>query len=194
MIYASASGRAGRKPVTVLGYKSDDEAKKKISGMLKLAAGSFEKAFRKDGVIVPAVLAKTLGVSAGDTINIRYDRKFEKTPKEAYGRVSAVCSAAGYPGDNVILMNDSGFYDLYYEDMPRPFGSKTDKQGAGDKLNAGGSGPKERGMPAAPGPEVKPYSFPLDSAWAGLAAPEWILLKRTYNTDDYRKKYQVTTL
>ncbi|MCX5784980.1 MAG: FtsX-like permease family protein [Elusimicrobia bacterium] len=190
VIYASVSGRSGRKPVAVFGYKSDDEAKKKISGMLKLSAGSFEKAFKKDGVIVPAGLARTLGVSAGDAINIRYDRKFEKTPKEASYNISAVCSAGGYPGENVILMNDSGFYDLYYEDMPRPFGRETDNQGAGHKLNAGGSGPKERGMPAAPGPEVKPYSFPLDSAWSGLVAPEWILLKRTYNTDEYRKKYQ----
>jgi len=160
VIYASAAGRAGRNPVMLLGYKSDNEAKKKISGILKLTAGSFEKAFKKDGVIVPSGLARTLGVSAGDAINIRYDRKFEKTPKEASYHISAVCSATGYPDENVILMNDSGFYDLYYEDLP-----------------------------AGPGPEVKPYSA-ARGAWDGLVAPEWILLKRTFNTEEYKRKYQ----
>ena len=159
IIYASASGRAAARPVVLLGYKSDDESKNKIRELLKLTGGSFETAFKKDGVIVPAGLARDLGVSAGDAVNIRYDRKFEKTPKEAAYRVSAVCAPGGYAGENVILMNDSGFYDLFYEELP-----------------------------AAPGPGVKPYSAAGD--WAALAAPEWILLKRTFNTEEYKKKYQ----
>jgi len=161
VIYASAAGGAGRRPVVVLGYKSDDESKKKIAGSLKLVSGSFEKAFKKDGVIVPAGLARALGVSAGSAIGIRYARKFEKEPKEAFCHVSAVCAGSGYPGENVILMNDSGFYDLYYEDLP-----------------------------AGPGRGVKPYSPGENGAWSGLLAPEWVLLKRTFNTEEYRKKYQ----
>jgi len=161
VIYASVSGRSGRRPAVLLGFKSADEPKKKISGILKLTAGSFEKAFKNDGLIIPAGLARELGVSAGDTVTIRYDRKFEKTPKEVPYHVSAVCARAGSPGDDVILMNDSGFYDLYYQDMP-----------------------------AAPGPGVKPYAAEAGSAWGGLVSPEWILLKRTFNTDDYKKKYQ----
>ena len=143
----------------MLGYRSDDVSKKKISGLLRLASGSFEKAFKKDVLILPAPLARALGVSAGDRISIRYERKFEKTPKEGSYTVSAVCAQAGSPGDDVVLMNDSGFYDLYYEDMP-----------------------------AAPGSGVKLYT--PDGDWGGLAAPEWVLLKRTYNTDEYKKKYQ----
>jgi ABC-type lipoprotein release transport system permease subunit len=160
VIYASAAGRSGPRPVILLGYRSGDESKKKIAGLLKLTAGSFEKAFKKDGLIVPAGLARTLGVSAGDAINIRYDRKFEKAPKEASRRVSAVAAPAGYPGENVILLNDSGFYDLFYEDMP-----------------------------AGPRPGARLYSAP-GGAWNGLLAPEWVLLKRTFNTDEYKKKYQ----
>lgn len=158
-IYASAAGRAGRRPVVLLGFKSDEGSKKKISGFLNLSAGSFEKAFKKDGVIVPVPLARALGVSAGDTLTVRYDRKFEKTPREARLTVSAVCGSGDYPGQDVVLLNDSGFYDLYYEDQP-----------------------------AGPGPGARPYA--ADGPWAALAAPEWVLLKRTYNTDDYKKKYQ----
>jgi ABC-type lipoprotein release transport system permease subunit len=161
LIYASAAGRLGRKPVVALGYKSDDESREKIKGILKLTYGSFAKVFKKDGVVLPAGLARELGVSAGDAITISYERKFEKDPKEASVRVSAVCSPANYPGEDVILMNDSGFYDLYYEDLP-----------------------------AGPGPGVKPYSAQTSGPWSGLIAPEWILLKRTFSTEEYKKKYQ----
>ena len=159
VIYASAAGRAGRKPVVLLGFKSDDESKKKLSGLLKLSSGSFDKLFRKDGLIVPVPLARALGVNAGDKITVRYDRKFEKTQKEASLEISAVCGSGDYPGQDVVLMNDQGFYDLYYDDLP-----------------------------AGPGPGAKPYA--PDGNWSALAAPEWVLLKRTYNSDDYRKKYQ----
>ncbi|MDP2865240.1 MAG: FtsX-like permease family protein, partial [Elusimicrobiota bacterium] len=159
VIYASAAGRAGRRPVTLLGFKSDDESKRKISGLLKLSSGSFEKAFRKDGVIIPVPLARALGVNVGDKLTVSYDRKFEKTPREARLEVSAVCGSGDYPAQDVVLLNDSGFYDLYYDDLP-----------------------------AGPGPGAKLYE--PDGAWAALAAPEWILLKRTYNTDEYRLKYQ----
>ncbi len=161
IIYASASGRTASRPVVVLGFKSDDDSEKKITGLLKLASGSFEKAFGKDGVILPAGLARTLGVSAGDAINIRYARKFEGTPREAVLHISAVCGSGQYPGQNIILMKDSAFYDLYYQDLP-----------------------------AGPGPGIKSYSAAASGDWSALIAPEWILLRRTYNTDDYKKKYQ----
>ena len=161
VIYASAAGRSGRRPTVLLGFKSDEQSKKRIAGLLKLSSGSLEKAFRKDGVIVTAGLARALGVAAGGEISVRYDRKFESTPREAALRVSAVCAAGDYPGQDVILMNDSGFYDLYYADLP-----------------------------AGPGPGAEPYSAAAAGAWSGLVAPEWVLLKRTFNTEEYRKKYQ----
>ena len=161
VIYASAAGRSGRRPAILLGFKSDDQSKKQIAGLLKLSSGSFEKTFRKDGVIVPAGLARELGVTAGSEMTVRYDRKFEKTPREAVLHVSAVCAAGDYPGRDVILLSDSGFYDLYYFDLP-----------------------------AGPGPGAEAYSAAAAGAWSGLVAPEWVLLKRTFNTEDYTKKYQ----
>jgi ABC-type lipoprotein release transport system permease subunit len=157
-INASVHGLGGRRPVTVLGFRSDEDSRKKITGMLKLASGSLEKAFKKDGLILPAGLARNLGVTAGDRITLRYERKFEKSPKEAAYTVSAVCASGDYPGGAVVLMSDPAFYDLYYGDLPAAAGQAY----AGDKLGG----------------------------WSGLVSPEWVLLKRTYNTDDYKKKYQ----
>ncbi len=157
-IPASVAGRTGRRAVTLLGFRSDDSSKAKITGLLKLSSGSLEKAFKKDGVIVSVTLARELGIKAGDSLKLRYDRKFDKAPKEASYTVSAVC-AGDYPGYDSVLMNDSAFYDLYYEDMPA---------GAGKT----------------------PYPAEKLGAWKELASPEWVLLDRTYNTDDYKKKYQ----
>jgi ABC-type lipoprotein release transport system permease subunit len=154
VIYASAAG----KTAAVLGFKSDDASKEKIRGLVKLSAGTLEKAFKKSGVMLPAELARKLGVTAGSKVKFSYTRKFEAAPKEASLTVSAVC-ASGCPGPDMLLMNEAGFYDLYYEDMPAP-----------------------------PGPGVKPY-LP-EGSWKELASPEWILLRRTYTTDDYKKKYQ----
>jgi ABC-type antimicrobial peptide transport system permease subunit len=43
-------------------------------------------------------------------------------------------------------------------------------------------------MPAAPGSGIKPFT--PEGPWEELLSREWVLLKRTNNTDDYKKKYQ----
>lgn len=153
IIYA----RTWRGPVNVLGFKSDDSSRQKIEGLMKLSDGTFDKAFKKDGVILPISLARDLGLTAGGKLKLSYPRKFETSPKEITLNIAAVCSA-GCPGADVVLMNDAGFYDLYYEEMP-----------------------------AAQSPGISAY-VPTGQ-WAALVSPEWILLKRTNNTDDYKKKY-----
>lgn len=154
VIYAEAGAR--RRPVTVLGFRTDDASKEKLRSLAKLTAGGFDRTFRKEGVILPAPLARALGVSAGSRLKISYRRKFGSGPREAELTVSAVC-ASGCP-DGALLMNDAGFYDLYYEDLPA-------------------------------GPQGAAYAPP--AAWTALLAPEWILLDRTYTTDDYKTKYQL---
>ncbi|MDD2805111.1 MAG: FtsX-like permease family protein [Elusimicrobiales bacterium] len=160
VIYASVSGRTGRRQAEVLGFKTDDESKNKISGMMKLGSGTFTKLFQKDGVVLSAGFARAIGAGAGGKITLKYDRAFEKGPKEASYTVSAVCASGDCPRDNAVMMNGTAFYELYYGDLP-----------------------------AGPGPGVKPHAPPA-GAWAALAAPEWVLLKRTYTSDDYKAKYQ----
>lgn len=160
VIHASVSGRSGRRALAVLGFRTDDESKQKIAGMMKLASGSFEKLFRRDGVLLSAPVARTLGVRAGDRLTLKYDRKFDKEPKEASCTVSAVCASGDCPPDSAVMMNGTAFYELFYGDLP-----------------------------ALPGQGAKPYS-PPSGGWGALAAPEWVLLDRTYTSDDYKAKYQ----
>ena len=153
VIYAFAGAR--RLPAPVVGFRTDDASKEKIRALAKVSAGSLDRTFRKEGVMLAAPLARALGVTAGNRLKISYRRKFEKEPKRTELTISAVCGS-GCP-DGAVLMNDAGFYDLFYEDMPA-------------------------------GPSGGAYAPP--PGWAGLLAPEWILLDRTYTTDDYKTKYQ----
>jgi len=82
VIYGSIKHGGRHRDATVLGYKSDDESKTRLSGLLKFESGGLDKAMLKDGVIITLPLAKALGVSPGDTIAVSYKRKFEKTAAE----------------------------------------------------------------------------------------------------------------
>ncbi len=161
VIYASVKHGGKKAPAVIFGYKSDDESKKKLATLLKLKSGTLEAAMKKDGVILPAPLAAALGVTAGGTININYERKFEPGPAELNYDVSAVCETSAGLGGNAILVNDEKFYDAYYANLPKDY-----------KLYPAVSAPKE------------------GEAWYGLLSPEWILLKRTYNTDEAVEKYR----
>ncbi len=161
LAYISGIARRGARQtgVSALGYKSDDDSKEKVSKVLKLEKGSHEKAMSKDGVILPHSLAKALGVEPGDTFSFSYDQKFETGKAELTYTVSAICSDESAPGINTVLLNDEKFYDTYYPHLPK-------------------------------------NTVPLSSFIAGTKAPlyqylapEWILLKRTANTDDAKKKY-----
>jgi len=161
VIYASVKHGSKKVDATILGYRSDDDSKKKLAVMLKMKSGTLEAAMKKDGVILAGPLAASLGVSAGSTINVSYERKFEPGPAVLNYDVSAVCEASSGIGGNVILVNDEKFYDTYYENLPKDYKS----------------------YPAAFVPKE-------GDSWYGVVAPEWILLKRTLNTDDAIEKYR----
>lgn len=144
----------------ILGYKSDEGSKKKLSEVLKLESGSLVDAMSKNGVIVPEQIALALKARPGDTITASYEKKFEAGNAEVMYTISAVRAHADGLGDDVILINDEKFYDTYYPNLP--------KSTAGD-------------VPGLVPGKGEP--------WYPLLAPEWILLKRTANTDEAVKKY-----
>lgn len=157
-VEASAGSRRAR--TAVLGYRSAEDAKKKIKELVRLKSGNFDAAFRKDGVFVTGGLAKALGAAAGDTVDLVYRPRFGEKEKRAAYTIGAVC-AAGCPEGALLLLNDSEFYKLYYD-----------------------------GLPSAPPPDISAAVPAPGSAWRALVSPEWALLRRTANTDEYKKKYQ----
>jgi ABC-type lipoprotein release transport system permease subunit len=161
-IYASVKHGDRQKNATILGYKSDDESIKKFTDMLKLESGSLQTAaLSQDGIILSRPMARALNAAAGDTVRVSYARKFEAGNTELTYKVSAVIAQTGGLSDDVILLNDEKFYDTYYQNLPKS-----------TENDPSVSAPKR------------------DSPWYSILAPEWILLKRTANTDEALKKYR----
>ncbi|HRY29068.1 MAG TPA: FtsX-like permease family protein [Elusimicrobiota bacterium] len=160
-IQGTVSNKNKEQTVVVFGYKSDDDSKEKFSKKLKITDGTLENALKKNGVVLCRPLARALGAAAGDEISLRYDRKFEPEPARFACKVSAVCEPTEGLGENVVVMNDDKFYNVYYESLPK-----------NDDATPPAYLPKE------------------GDAWYALLSPEWILLKRTANTDEYTKKYK----
>lgn len=161
VIYGKVKAQNKQQSVAVFGSKSDESAKKKLTELLKLKSGTLEKALAKDGVIVSQPLAAGLNVKAGDEVTVEYGHKFDNESTALTYTISAIAERIEGLGDNFILVNEEKFYTPYYENLPKP-------------LNVY--------------PEVKPV--PKDAPIAEILAPEWILLNRTANTDEYKKKFR----
>ena len=160
VIYASVTKKAMAADAAIFGYNSSTGTKKELSGMLRLTSGEMDAAMKKDGVLVSAPLAKQLGISPGDAVFARYARKFEAVDAELKYIVSAVFAPSEGLPENSILVNDDRFYDDYNQFLPKQVFSNSIKA------------PKE------------------GERWHKLLSTEWVLLNRTYTTDDYVKKYR----
>ncbi|MFH1260203.1 MAG: FtsX-like permease family protein [Elusimicrobiota bacterium] len=159
-IHSSVKHKNKQREAAIFGYKSDETSRQKLAGILQLTAGTREKAFAKNGVIVYQPLAKALNILPGDTIVARYENKFEGKKTEISLTVSALCLPINGSGENVILLNEEKLYDTYYPNLPKDY----------------------RSYPSAFVPGENSRLYPL-------LAPEWVLLERTTNTDEYKKKY-----
>jgi ABC-type lipoprotein release transport system permease subunit len=161
IIFAAVKNNNLQDEATILGFKSDDESKDKIAKLLKLKEGTFENALRKDGVIVPESLKRSLKLSIGSPFTISYKNKLEDITTTVTYKVSAVYETTPDLAGNVILINEERFYDTYYDNLPEPY-----------------SNYKHVFVPQKGNP------------WNELAAPEFILLPRTKNSDELRDKYR----
>lgn len=142
----------------VFGYNSSSTTKLELENALQTVSGSKEEALKKDGVIVPGPLARTLNILAGSRITLRFPRKFEGSDAEINYTVSAVIVPLKGLPENSILLNDDLFYKGYFQNLPKP----------------------DAAQPA----------IVWGGIWDRMLSKEWILLDRTYTTDDYVKKYR----
>ncbi|OGS46220.1 MAG: hypothetical protein A2539_02980 [Elusimicrobia bacterium RIFOXYD2_FULL_34_15] len=161
VIHATITHGNKQMDATIFGYKSDDETKKKLFKMLKFTDGTLENVLTKDGVIISQPLANILDVLPGDNIEVRYDNKFENKQTILTYKVNAIFNPSDGLSDSTILVNDEKFYDTYYENLPKSY-----------TLYPSVLVPKE------------------NDPWYPILAPEWILLKRTLNTDEAVEKYR----
>jgi ABC-type lipoprotein release transport system permease subunit len=150
-----------KKTATVLGFTSEASSKTAWAQQLSLVAGDFEKARLDKTALVAQPLAKALGLSLGSSFAVRYTDKWGVPNAVVAGRVGGIFKPGSIWGPNVILLQDERFYEAFYSHWPEPAAK----------------------VPGAfiPGKDHPAYA---------LLAPEWVVLPRTFTTDDLQKKYK----
>lgn len=161
VICASVENKKNREKCIILGLKSDKESKLKRSSLVKVVTFKNADPFSSDSVFISEPFAKTVGAKIGDPLPVSYETKYGSQTIHAVLPITGIYEPTdGFP-DYSLIVHDEKFYNLYYDHLPKP--------------------------PSAYAGIILPdKKHPLYS----LLAPEWILLDRTTNTDQLKKKYK----
>lgn len=153
------AGNGRASGVLVLGFNSNSAEAQALAGQLEVLKGSLEQARLDKTALVAQPLAQALGVGVGGAFKVSYTDKWGAPA----GNFSVHVGGIFRPGEEwdprAVLLTDHRFYEAYYAHLPRPVAPA-------DKLSL-------------PGKDHPAYN---------LLSPEWILLPRTYTTDDMMKK------
>jgi ABC-type lipoprotein release transport system permease subunit len=169
---AYMEGHTNSTSLLVSGYRSDSSHKaelwKRLGGTLDSSA------FGKKVALFPKLLADSLQLKIGDTLQFRYAMRFPDTLRGDSSGFRIIIGGL-YPQtdslpNNLVLLNEVNFYDKFYDALPK----------------------------------VSGQSLALDSSsfWFQSLTTEWIRLPRPRTTDDVSKqkrdvsqhKYKGTTL
>jgi len=159
-IAGEVSAGSGKSDVTVLPFRGDDDSIKLIRSSFKLQKGKMDDVLMRDGVMISSGLASKLGAAPGREVTVTYNTKFEKTSVSFKVKVKGVFISDIKTGDRTIYMHESLFYPKFYDRIPD---LKTDT--------------------------AKAFIPSADSVFKPALGNEWVLLKRTGNTDEMKKKY-----
>jgi len=110
----------GRGDVSVFGFRSDPESRHKLFPMLKVTAGSAEQAWKDKAALVAGPLAKRLGLKPGDAFSVRYTDKWGEANVTLSSRVAGIFDPGAEWGQDVVLVHDARFYDVFYPHWPSP--------------------------------------------------------------------------
>jgi|WetSurMetagenome_2_1015567.scaffolds.fasta_scaffold00724_14 ABC-type lipoprotein release transport system permease subunit len=151
--------RADTAPVVAVGYKNDSLLRKTLADSFAASAAMHGEPFAKDGVALDSTVAAVLGARPGDTCVLSYAPKYDSVPFEERLPVTELVRRPRSVRGGFVLVNEKRFYHFYYDHWPRPLGRDE------------ASTLPEKGSPL----------------YAALA-PEWMLLKRTYTTQEAQKQ------
>lgn len=158
-LYGDISYKTKKGSVTVLGYKSNDDAKKIVEENIEIIAGEKDKIFYSRTVLISRSLADKFGIKVDDAFEFTYKSKFENKEVTNKYTVNAIFDSKDMGGKDLVLMQEERFYDTYYDNLPEHI----------SKL-------KEAYVPEKNDPFYK------------VLATEWELLDRTKTSDEFDKK------
>jgi ABC-type lipoprotein release transport system permease subunit len=147
--------------VPLLGYRADSMYTRELKTVVRIASGDSAAAYKRDGVMAGTALAARLNIHAGDTFGISWPKKYGGMAQARLPVKAIFSSADSGISNNLMLLNEYRFFDLFYHDWPA----------------------------AAPDSVRKLLPDSAKGA-AKLVAAEWILLDRCKTTEEVRKRYK----
>ncbi|MEW6086705.1 MAG: FtsX-like permease family protein [bacterium] len=159
VLYGDMSFKSKKDAVTILGYKSNDDAKKIVNETIEIVEGEKDKIFYSKTVLVSRAIADKFGIKTGGVFEFTYKDKFENRDITRKYTASGIFNSKDMGGENVVLMQEERFYDTYYDNLPEHAG----------KL-------KGAYLPDKNNPFYK------------ALATEWELLDRTKTSEEFEKK------
>ncbi len=161
-IYADVSLKGRKVKTTVIPFMgNEDKNKKIISSSFTLLSGKIDDVVSRKGVMVSEKLAAALYAKVGDRITVSYDAKFEKKRASRNFDIRGIYRSDNFTGKDTVYMQETLFYPMYYGDLPD------------NSRNAN-----------------TVFTPPGDAPFFAALGKEWVLLDRTRNTDDLKKKWR----
>lgn len=145
---------------TLLPFMGNSESLRNLMiSSFKLTSGRLEDVFSKDGLMISNYLAQKLKLNTGDKIEFSFKPKFESKEAVFSAVVKGIFISDENSGKETIYMHEALFYPKFYENFPDL------------TLN------------------LNQAFIPKDgAAFKPALGTEWVLLDRTRNTDDMKKK------
>ncbi|MBF0303973.1 MAG: ABC transporter permease [Desulfamplus sp.] len=145
---------------TLLPFMGNNEPLKKLMiSSFKLKSGKVEEVFGKDGMMVSDYLAEKLKVTTGDKLEFSFKPKFESKEAIFSAAVKGIFVSDEINGKETIYTHESLFYPKFYENLP--------------DLTI----------------DLKQVFIPKDDvSFKSALGTEWVLLDRSRNTDDLKRK------
>ncbi len=161
-IAADLSANGIRAKATIIPYMGNDDAMKKIiSSSFTLISGKMDDVLMKSGVMVSDRIAAKLGLTPGSKMEFRYKPKFEAKIIPHSVEIKGVFRSDMTTGSDTVYMHEALFYPKFYDRVPDLTADVKDA--------------------FLPSPEAPFYK---------ALGTEWVLLDRTRDSDEMRKKYR----
>ncbi len=102
--------QAGGKDIPIAGFWRDEKRFNEISNEITIIKSEKNLDLRRKGILVPETLARSLHLSPGDTVTLRYLSRFEGW-KTVSLRINALYRSSSLP--DLILVNEKDFFQTF---------------------------------------------------------------------------------
>lgn len=158
-MFADIKSKDGSKTcsATMLGFRTDSTSRKTVSGKIDFPDSGAKVS--KESVLLSDSLAAVLKVKPGDLLPVSYKARYNNATGNGFIKITALFRGNRDLPSNVVLLNETDFYKIFYSDWPADFTKE------------------------------KTAYIPDSKSWLNpVLSKEWNLLPRVRSTEDLNKQ------